>query len=206
MPSSSAASRLFDKTTDWFERAHAALLGELPCRQGCHRCCIGLFPVTLLDQQVIQQGLRSLTDERRQAITQKASHQADVISAAAPRLTESPFIDDWSDQDVDTLVEQYRDLPCPALQSDGSCGIYAFRPLTCRSMGIPSNVDETVQGACEIQTSVPLVRLSRSLRQEEDLLAKAEAEELARLRRQSGDKGEELFLPYAFLSHGHTAT
>lgn len=182
------------------------LLGELPCRQGCHRCCIGLFPVTLLDQQAIRQGLRSLTDKRRQAIGQKAFHQTDMISAAAPQLTENPFIDDWSDEDIDQLVEQYRDLPCPALQLDGSCGIYAFRPLACRSMGIPSDIDETVHGACEIQTSVPLVRLSRSLRREEDLLAKAEAEELARLRHRTGDKGEELFLPYAFLSEGYTAT
>lgn len=191
--------RLFARTSDWFARAAAGLLGEVPCRKGCHHCCIGLFPVTLLDRQAVQQGLRSLPDERRTSIAEKARRQADMISAGDPRLADDPFIDTWSDGEIDRVVEQYCDLPCPALQTDGSCGIYAFRPLTCRSMGIPPEAEGTVRGACEVQTSVPLVRLSRSLRQEEERLAAIEAEEIARLQSNERGQGEELFLPYAFL-------
>jgi len=191
--------RLFERTSHWFTRARAALLDEIPCKQGCHRCCIGLFPVTLVDREAIRLGLESLPDERREGIIETARHQADLIAPTAPRLADNPFIDDWSDQDIDRLVERHRDLPCPALQDDGRCGIYACRPLTCRSMGIPSETDGTVQGACEVQTSVPLIRLSRSLRQEEDDLARREAEELTRLKSEKPGEGEELLLPYAFL-------
>lgn len=192
-------STLFQKTTHWFERAKAALLDDLPCRQGCFHCCVGLFPVTILDRQEIQRGLRSLPHEQRRAIEQKAAQQAGLLSASAPQLAHNRFIDDWPDRDTDSLVERYRELPCPALKSDGSCSLYAFRPLACRSMGIPSDIDGAVHGACAIQTSVPLIRLSRTLRQEEDLLAGAEAEQLMQLRHQQGAQGEELLLPYAFL-------
>ena len=195
----SPSSTLFDKTAHWFDRAKAALIGNLPCRQGCSRCCVGLFPVTILDQQEIQRGLCSLPDDRRRAIEEKASQQVSLISASAPQLAHNRFIDHWTDRDVDTLVERYSELPCPALAQDGSCSIYNFRPLTCRSMGIPSDVDGVVHGACTIQTSVPLIRLSSPLRHEEDLLAKAEAEQLALLRHQISTPGEEVLLPYAFL-------
>ncbi len=190
---------LFDKTARWFDRAHAALLNDLPCHRGCSHCCIGLFPITLLDQQELQRGLRLLPEEQRHAIEDTAALQVSMIEESAPKLTRNRFIDHWSDPDIDSLVERYRALPCPALDSDGSCSLYAFRPLACRSMGIPSETKGAVQGACAIQTSVPLIRLSRSLRQEEDRLAEEETRQLMDLRRQSGATGEELFMPYALL-------
>jgi Fe-S-cluster containining protein len=160
---------------------------------------VGLFPVTILDRQEIQRGLRLLSHEQRRAIEQKAARQATLIEASAPQLADNRFIDGWLDRDVDGLVERYRELPCPALQADGGCILYAFRPLACRSMGIPMIVDGVVQGACAIQTSVPVIRLSGFLRQEEDRLAGEEAEDLRRLRDRQKIPGEELLLPYAFL-------
>ena len=192
-------STLFDKTSRWFERAHAALLDDLPCRRGCSHCCLGLFPITLLDQQELQRGLCSLPTEQRRAIEDTAALQVSMIEESAPKLARNRFIDHWPDPDIDSIVECYRALPCPALKSDGSCGLYAFRPLTCRSMGIPPETEGTVQGACAVQTAVPLIRLSRSLRQEEDRLSEEETSQLILLRRQSGATGEELFMPYAFL-------
>lgn len=198
-PDYPAPSTLFDKTAGWFERASAALLGNLPCRRGCFRCCIGLFPVTVLDRREIRRGLRSLSPDRREAMVRKATRQAAAVAAAAPSLVQYPFIDDWEDRTIDDVVSQFAELPCPALDDDGSCGLYEFRPLVCRSMGIPSDEGEVVQGACAVQTALPLIRLSKSLRSEADLLAQTEAEQLAALRR-TGAAGEELFLPYAFLA------
>lgn len=155
--------------------------------------------MTILDRQEIQRGLRAIPSEQRLAIEEKAVRQARMIEASAPQLACYPFIDDWPDRDTDVLVERFRELPCPALEADGSCRLYAFRPLACRSMGIPIESDGIVQGACAIQTSVPLIRLSSLLRHEEDRLAGEEAEELAQLRGRQRMPGEELLLPYAFL-------
>jgi hypothetical protein len=155
--------------------------------------------VTILDQEEIQRGLRSLPQDRRQAIVQRAADQVSKISSSMPQLAHNPFIDYLSDLAIDQLVEQHSTLPCPALGDDGSCGLYASRPLACRSMGIPSDVDGVVQGACAVQTSVPITRLSPALRREENLLASVEAEQIAALHQKQGGGGEELFLPYAFL-------
>jgi Fe-S-cluster containining protein len=156
--------------------------------------------VTILDRQEIQRGLHTIPSAQRQAIEERATRQAHRIEASAPQLARHPFIDHWQDRDTDVLVERFRELPCPALESDGSCSLYEFRPLVCRSMGIPVESDGIVQGACAIQTSVPLIRLSASLRHEEDRLAGEEADELTRLRDRQKLAGEELWLPYAFLA------
>jgi Fe-S-cluster containining protein len=192
-------STLFDKTTRWFERARAALVAELPCRQGCFHCCLGLFPVTILDRQEIRRGLRSLVDQERRAIEQEARRQVSMLAASSARLARHPFIDDWPDEETNRLMEQFDRLPCPALKSDGSCSVYAFRPLVCRSMGIPSEVDGVVHGACAVQTSVPLIRVPEILRREETRLVESEADAIARLRQEERVPGEELLSPYAFL-------
>ena len=193
-------SSLPEKTSRWFERATSALLEQLPCRQGCCHCCIGTFPVTILDQQQLQAGLARLTDTQRQTIQQTAQDQVAAIEARFPSLSPSPMLDNWPDRLTEHLAEVFKDLPCPALSSGGNCAVYAFRPLICRSMGIPQDQNGCVEGACEIQTATPIIRLSPPLREEEDRLAGEESRQLTALRLKQQSQGEELLLPYAFLS------
>jgi Fe-S-cluster containining protein len=192
-------SSLPEKTSQWFARAAAALLEQVPCHQGCCHCCIGTFPVTILDRHHLQEGLAHLPDRQRRAIQQKAQDQVAAIEGKFPRLAGSPMLDGWPDQLTEQLAEQFQDLPCPALSPDGRCQVYAFRPLTCRSMGIPPDQDGCVEGACDIQTAVPIIRLSPPFREEEDRLAGEESQQLTALRLKLQCRGEELLLPYAFL-------
>ena len=121
------------------------------------------------------------------------------------------MLDDWPDHLTEQLAEQFQDLPCPALSAAGHCAVYAFRPLTCRSMGIPPDQNGYIEGACEIQTAIPIIRLSSPFREEEDRLAGEESQQLTALHRMQQCQGEELLLPYAFLpkkhplAHLHTA-
>ena len=66
-------------------------------------------------------------------------------------------------------------------------------------MGIPSEETGRVEGACDIQTSIPIIRLSQALRLEEEQLAGEEAAQLATQQQVEPTEGEELLLPYAFL-------
>jgi Fe-S-cluster containining protein len=191
--------RLLHRADRWFFRARAALLGEIPCRRGCCRCCIGPFPITIADLTELQNGLASLEESIRRAIEAKARGQAAEMEAVFPRLAESPFLDGWSDDEVDRLVERFADRPCPALGPDGDCRIYAFRPLTCRTMGIPVEVNGALEGACSVQIAIPIVRLPRSLREEERALAEHEAAEIDFLQQASPLAEEEVLLPYGFL-------
>ena len=191
---------LYQKTDHWFQRATAALLGEVPCRLGCTSCCIGPFPITLLDVHTLQQGLAGLPPDHRHRIEQRAIEDTTKMETAFPQLTHTELLDKWSDQEIDRLVTKFHDHPCPALEPDGRCGVYAHRPLVCRSMGIPTEDRGLAHGACEVQTFIPIVRLPSIFRGEEDRLAQEEAASLKALRRATGSTGEEIFLPYGFLA------
>ena len=188
------------KTDEWFARAQAALLGQVPCRPGCSHCCIGAFSITLLDVHLLQEGLRHLPPNQRERIEGRARSQAAAMEAAYPQLLKSRFLDDWPDTDTDRLVSQFYQAPCPALEDDGLCGLYEYRPLTCRSMGIPTEREGVTSGACEVQTFIPIVRLSASIRAEEDELARQEAQVLENCCSAEKTEGEELLLPYGFLA------
>lgn len=116
-----------------------------------------------------------------------------------PRLKNSCVLDEWGDTFIDQLVTEFAELPCPALQSNGSCSIYESRPMTCRTMGIPSEEQGLVQGACEIQTFVPIRRISPSIREQERHLAHQEAAALDQLRQERKAEGEEILLAYGFV-------
>jgi Fe-S-cluster containining protein len=191
---------LYQKTDHWFQRATAALLGEVPCKLGCTSCCIGPFPITLLDVQTLQLGLASLSPDHRHRIEQRAIEQTAAMEASFPQLSPTHLLDHWSDQDIDRLVTEFHHHPCPALETDGRCGVYDHRPLACRSMGIPTEDHGLAHGACQVQTFIPILRLPSSFRKEEDRLAQEEAATLDALRQNTGTTGEEVFLPYGFLA------
>lgn len=196
---SSLPLSIYDRADRWFFRAKAALLGNVPCAKGCCHCCIGPFPITLLDAEELRRGLQELPAVQRQNIEERASLQTTLIETAYPDLATDSLLDGWPDCKVDELIARFADLPCPALQEDGSCAVYTFRPLTCRTMGIPVEADGMVNGACDIQTSVPILRLSQPLRVEEDRLAEHEARLLEMERRRRSSTGEESLLPYGFI-------
>ena len=198
-PPPSRATTLASKTDDWFRRASATLLSQVPCRSGCSHCCIGLFPITRLDVRLLQEGLTRLSTTQREHIVTRAARQVTALEAAFPRLGSSPSLDAWSDAEIDEAVRAFPDAPCPALADNGLCSLYASRPLTCRSMGIPTRHGAMVHGACDVQTFVPITRLSIALEAEEQLLANLESVELAALPEVSVG-GEELLLPYGFVS------
>ena len=198
MPAQSRShlARLARKTDEWFHRASAALLGQVPCRVGCSQCCLGLFPVTRLDADLLHEGLAQLPVDKRTLIQQRASAQVSALETAYPNLLASSALDGWSDGEIDHAVSRFDQDRCPALSDDGLCSLYAYRPLTCRSMGIPTQAGQMVEGACRVQTFVPIVRLSESLRAEEQELASLES---AALTVHGTSEGEEILLPYAFL-------
>jgi len=196
---SAGHGRLLAGSARWFDRARASVLGNLPCRQGCSRCCVGLFAITILDGAALQQGLAGLAPSVRLAVESQARTQVAAIEAVYPRLKVGTSLDRWHDQELEGLVERFRDLPCPALAEDGRCRVYPFRPVTCRMMGIPVEADGLVVGACDVQTAVPIQRITPTLRQEEQRLAEQEATELEIVAQSTPDGGHEVLLPYGFL-------
>lgn len=190
---------LFQQASHWFRRARASLLDALPCTQGCCECCVGIFPITQLDILELHRGLSQLPSDNRTAIVRRAREQIAALELAYPDLRSTPNLDEWEDSRIDVIVERFADLPCPALAIDGRCSVYAFRPITCRTMGVPVESDGMVHGACTRQTAVPIVRPSPSVRTELDRLAEDEAVALSILRQAQPEAGDERLLPYGFV-------
>lgn len=190
---------LFQQASHWFRRAQASLLDALPCSQGCCDCCIGIFPITRLDVLELHRGLNLLPSDDRTAIITRAKEQIASVELAYPDLRSKPSLDEWEDSGIDAIVERFAELPCPALSADGQCSVYAFRPLTCRTMGIPVESDGMVYGACRVQNAVPIVRPSPSLRTDFGRLTEDESVALSILRQAQPQEGDELLLPYGFI-------
>jgi len=190
---------LFQQASHWFRRARASLLDALPCTQGCCECCVGIFPITQLDVLELHRGLSQLPSDNRTAIVRRAREQIAALELAYPDLRSTPNLDEWEDSRIDVIVERFADLPCPALAIDGRCSVYAFRPITCRTVGVPVESDGMVHGACTRQTAVPIIRPSPSVRTELDRLAEDEAVALSILRQAQPEAGDERLLPYGFV-------
>ncbi|MGC3975061.1 MAG: YkgJ family cysteine cluster protein [Nitrospira sp.] len=194
---------LFQQASHWFRRAQASLLDALPCSQGCCECCIGIFPITQLDVLELHRGLDLLPSDHKAAIVARAREQIASLELVYPDLRSKPSLDEWADSSIDAIAERFADLPCPALTEDGRCSVYAFRPITCRTMGVPVESDGMVHGACRVQTAVPVVRPSASLKTDYGRLAEDEAVALSILRQAQPEAGDELLLPYGFLQITH---
>lgn len=106
--------------------AEAARLAGLwlLCRPGCAQCCLGEFPITQLDAARLRRGLAELErhDPERAARVRRRAREV------AGR--ETPMADDD---------------PCPALDPEnGTCDLYAARPITCRTFGPPGAANPAI--------------------------------------------------------------
>src|SRR3954452_5794225 len=94
----------------------------LACRPGCFECCLGSFSITSSDAERLREGLTS-TDPDRAA---RIRHRAQL----------------WSDDE---------DAPCPVLDPDtGTCDLYEWRPVTCRTFGPPLHFRGEELAVCEL--------------------------------------------------------
>ncbi|MFO0775553.1 MAG: YkgJ family cysteine cluster protein [Nitrospiraceae bacterium] len=181
-----------------FERGRAQALDTLPCARGCHACCIGPFPITSLDAARLTEAVAQLPLDLAQHIRTRADEQITAYETAFPQLRRQPHLDEWDDAEIDRLVSQFSDRPCPALLDDGACAVYVDRPITCRLMGLPVQEGSLVQGPCSSQPFVPITGLGRSDDESQDFAAR-EAGALAAHRALTGERREEWLLPYGFL-------
>jgi len=99
----------------------------IACKPGCMECCLGTFPITPLDAARLRSGLDEL-------------EFSDPLRAAAVRKRAIEYRDTGSD-----------DEPCPALDPEGgTCDLYAWRPLTCRTFGPPLHFRGEAIAVCEL--------------------------------------------------------
>ncbi len=139
------------------ERA-AEQAGEwLVCRPECTQCCYGSFAINQLDVVRLRTGmeaLRAAEPMKAEAIQQRARAWISEFGAEFPGDKETGRLGE-SDEERERFEDFATDAACPALDpATGLCGVYEWRPMTCRVFGPPVKMagEEGAEGLghCEL--------------------------------------------------------
>jgi Fe-S-cluster containining protein len=126
----------------------------LACRPGCTQCCHGAFAIGALDAARLQTGMEALwTTEppAAEAIEDRARAWIAEHGPGFPGDLATGLLGE-SDTERERFEDFANQAACPALDpATGLCGVYAWRPMTCRVFGPPVRMGEGgALGCCEL--------------------------------------------------------
>jgi len=119
----------------WYRSVREKFPDKVTCTKGCRDCCLGLFDVTLLDADLLREGLAAAEPSVRKDIEARAAAILATLRERWPGLGKT--LDGWGDEEIDALCDELGAVECPVLGPAGECRLYEFRPLTCRLSGVP---------------------------------------------------------------------
>ena len=162
----------------------------LACRPGCHQCCVGVFAISQLDAEQLREGLAAAEPDVARRIRTRAADARARLRAEFPGDPATGLLS--TEPEHEEAFEDFgNDEPCPALDPDtGTCDLYAFRPVQCRTFGPPVRDADDHLTVCELcfvdapADEVARCEMDQSWRPLEDNLV-AEAEQRTGLRGQT---------------------
>lgn len=126
---------------------------RLACRVGCTECCVGPFPITLVDARRLREGLAQLRErepKRASAIARRAAAAARALRRGFPGDSETGRLSE-EEPARQRFFARHAARPCPVLDPlTGACELYEARPLTCRSYGPPLRVAQEKLPPCRL--------------------------------------------------------
>ena len=125
----------------------------LACRPGCTQCCHGAFAINALDALRLQSGMKLLRVSDPAIAVDLESRARAWLAEFEPSFPGDPAsgILGTSEADVARFDDFANDAPCPALNPvTGLCDVYAWRPMTCRTFGPPTPLENGALGCCEL--------------------------------------------------------
>jgi Fe-S-cluster containining protein len=152
---------------------------RLACHPGCHQCCVGVFAISQFDAENLREGLAKAPADIAERIRSRAAQSRTRLLADFPGdpLTGVLFTEP---QHEEAFAEYANDEPCPVLDPDtGTCDLYAFRPVQCRTFGPPVrdvDGDLTVCELCFVNAppeEVARCEMDQSWRPQEEALIEA---------------------------------
>jgi Fe-S-cluster containining protein len=126
----------------------------LACRPGCTQCCHGAFAIGALDALRLQTGmevLRTADPPAAEAIKDRAKAWVAENGPEFPGDLTTGLLGK-SDAERERFEDFANEAACPALDpATGLCGVYAWRPMTCRVFGPPVRMgDGAALAHCEL--------------------------------------------------------
>ncbi len=131
----------------------ARAAGHLACRIGCTECCMGTFDITALDAARLVRGMAELAESSpttARAVQERAGAQWTQMAAVFPGDTSRGILVD-DDRARTSFFSRFSALPCPALDpASGGCALYPWRPLSCRTFGMPVRFGDHELAPCTL--------------------------------------------------------
>ena len=124
--------------------------GWLACRPGCHQCCVGVFAISQFDAEQLREGLAIAPADVAERIRSRAAQSRTRLVEGFPGdpVTGLLFTEP---QHEEAFADFANDEPCPVLDPDtGTCDLYAFRPVQCRTFGPPVRDADHQLTVCEL--------------------------------------------------------
>lgn len=126
---------------------------HLVCRPGCTPCCVGPFDITSLDAARLRAGLEVLLSDdpaRGEALSARARVAWKRLVADLPGDAERGLLKE-DEGARESFFARHAEEPCPALDpASGRCDLYASRPLSCRTFGLPVRSGGITLPPCEL--------------------------------------------------------
>lgn len=113
------------------------------CKKGCSACCHQLIPVSETEARHLAKLIELMQPERREAVRAKAAAgQAKLAELGQLDALKNP--PPWPDgTNYQPLMDYvHAKIACQFLDDDGSCSIYAERPLVCREFLVTSPAED----------------------------------------------------------------
>jgi len=152
----------------------------LACRQGCHQCCVGVFPISPLDAAGLREGLATAPADVADRVRGRAvASRERLVAEGFPGDPATGFL--FTEEGHEEAFEDFaNDEPCPVLDpATGTCDLYAARPVQCRTFGPPMRDEDDHLTVCELcfveapAEEVERCEMDQSWREEEDRLIEA---------------------------------
>lgn len=127
---------------------------HLVCRPGCSQCCIGVFPIAHQDAAVLREGLAALEQTDPARANRIHRRVADSLARLDPWFPgdRTTGILNEDHENSQLFTEELGDNePCPVLDPiTGTCDLYEYRPILCRTFGPPMRTEENNLATCEL--------------------------------------------------------
>lgn len=122
-----------------FERVRQAHAECVKCAQGCADCCHAVFDLTLIEALYINHRFKQEFTGAAGSDLQEKANRTDRLMAKIKRRAQEDLLAGKPETDIlaDLARERVR---CPLLNATDLCALYQYRPLTCRSYGIPTAI------------------------------------------------------------------
>jgi len=126
---------LVDKADAAFREMQKEHGSCMKCEPHCSDCCHAVFGLFLIEAGYLKEHFDRLADEEKRA----ALLRCEEAGKSLERLQNMIQAHEGDPQMQAYVISRER-IPCPLLNEQQDCILYAHRPITCRVYGIPTKI------------------------------------------------------------------